>query len=202
MTTMARYEADTIDEVKPVAAAAEAPPLAVLEYDVPPPQWVPGTVVPQDTLPEDMTDAEYVQWCFDNKMPYWAIKKEIVLRNPPILSALNPSTAAIGDESFVLYVSGENFVEGHSVIVFAGHDEPTTLNEDGTLSTGVNMGVWHGPDVLPVMVRNGGRYSEPLEFTFTGDAPAAAAADADADYDDDGFGDDDGKPAKKSKKKK
>src|SRR6187551_2737311 len=106
------YHADTIEEtkpeVKPAAAVAEAPPEVVLQYDVPPPQWVPGTVVPQDTLPEDMTDAEYAQWCYDNKMPYWAIKKEIVLRNPPVISSLTPSTAAIGDPSFTLVVAGEN----------------------------------------------------------------------------------------------
>jgi len=195
MTTMARYEADAIDEEKP--AVAVVPPVeGVLQYDVPPVQFVPGTVVPQDTLPEDMTDAEYVQWCFDNKMPYWAIKKEILLRSPPVLSGLNPSTAAIGDESFVLYISGEKFVDPYSVIVFAGQDEPTSFNEDGTVSTVVNMNYWHGPDVIKVSVRNGTQVSEPLDFTFTGDAPAAAAVDADADYDDDG------KPAKKAKKKK
>jgi hypothetical protein len=166
------------------------------EYDTPPAAWVPGTVVPQDVPIEDLSDTEWVQWAFDNKMPYWAIKKELVLRNPPVLTSMTPTTAAIGDESFTLFISGENFF-ADSVIVFAGQDEPTALNEDGTLSTGVNMGVWHGPDVLPVMVRNGGMYSEPLEFTFTEAAPEADAADVDADY-----VDDDGRPAKKAKKKK
>ena len=92
------HEHDTIDEVKPEVTAEPIP--AGHDYDTPPKQWVAGTVVPKDTAPEDMTDAEYVQWCFENHMPYWAIKKEILLRNPPILSALNPSTAAIGDPSF------------------------------------------------------------------------------------------------------
>jgi hypothetical protein len=35
---------------------------------------------------------------------------------------------------FDLHVTGENFTTA-SIIYFAGHDEPTTLNEDGTVST-------------------------------------------------------------------
>ena len=42
---------DTIDEVKPV----EAPAVVNTEYDTPPKEYVPGTVVPKDTAPEDMT---------------------------------------------------------------------------------------------------------------------------------------------------
>jgi hypothetical protein len=185
------YHEDTIEEVKPVAAVE--PPVVNLAYDMPPVQFVAGTVVPKDTPPEEMTDPEYVQWCADNRMPYWAIKKEIVLRNPPVVSSIEPSTAAIGDPSFSIFVTGENFHED-SIIVFAGQDEPTQLNEDGTLSTGVNMGVWHGPDVLPVTVRNGSRYAEPpAEFTFT------AAPEADAEAADDHYGDE---PVKRTKKKK
>jgi hypothetical protein len=155
---------DTIDEVKPEVTAEPIP--AGHDYDTPPKQWVAGTVVPKDTPVEDMTDAEYVQWCFENHMPYWAIKKEIYLRKPPTLSGLEPSTAAIGDPSFDLKISGQGFIPD-SVIVFAGYDEPTQLNEDGTVSTGVNMGVWHGADTVQVSVRNGSQVSEPLEFTFT-----------------------------------
>jgi len=168
---------------------------------------VPGTVVPKDTNPADMTDAEYVQWCFENRMPYWAIKKEIYLRRPPTLSGLEPSTAAIGDPSFDIKVSGTGFVQD-SVIVFAGYDEPTQLNEDGTLSTGVNMGVWHGAATLPVCVRNGNLVSEPLEFTFTGGEARKADErdhydpDRDDDDRDDDEHDDDGKPARKARKKK
>ena len=185
---------DTIDEVKP--EATEIP--SGLEYDTPPKQWVPGTVVPQDTAPEDMTDAEYVQWCFDNRMPYWAIKKEIYLRKPPVLSGLEPSTAAIGDASFDIHVSGEGFLQD-SVIVFAGYDEPTQLNEDGTLSTGVNMGVWHGPATLPVCVRNGDMVSEPLEFTCTGEASGTRKDFEDYPPEPDHDDEDDDKPAKKAK---
>jgi hypothetical protein len=184
---------DTIDEVKPEVPTG-------LEYDRPPPQWVPGTVVPQDTAPEDMTDAEYIQWCFNNRMPYWAIKKNVRLRVLPVLTSIEPSTAAIGDPGFTLYIKGEGFCSD-SVIVFAGQDEPTRLDEEmTTVSTGVNMDVWHGADTLEVRVRNGDQVSEPLAFTFTAAAaPPADEPEPDA-YDDQD--DDDGKPAKKAKRKK
>jgi hypothetical protein len=177
---------------------ADNPHPAGTEYDSPPPQWVPGTVVPKDTDPADMTDAEYVQWCFENRMPYWAIKKEIYLRKPPVLSGIEPSTAAIGDPSFDVKISGTGFLPD-SVIVFAGQDEPTALNEDGTLSTGVNMSFWHGPDAVPVCVRNGSLYSEPVTFTFTGEAAPEAEEANEANGDEH---DDDGRPAKKARKKK
>lgn len=83
----------------------------------------------------------------------------------PVITSLTPDTAAIGDLDFVLYVSGGPF-DASSVIVFAGHDEPTTLEDDGTVSTGVNMAVWLGPDTVPCLVRNGSKISNELEFTF------------------------------------
>src|SRR5207342_1066357 len=84
----------------------------------------------------------------------------------PTITALEPDTCAIGDPDFDLHVTGENFTMA-SIIYFAGHDEPTTLNEDGTVSTGVNMAMWHGPDTVNVYVRNGTLHSNALEFTFT-----------------------------------
>jgi hypothetical protein len=176
--------------------------LAGTEYDTPPPQWVAGTVVPRDTDPADMTDAEYVQWCFENRMPYWAIKKEIYLRVPPEVTGVEPNTAAIGDPSFDIHVSGNGFIPD-SVIVFAGQDEPTRLNEDGTLSTGVNMGVWHGPDTLEVKVRNGKLYSEPVTFTFTGEAaPEATDANDEADEDEQEYDQEPGDDTAKKKPRK
>jgi len=222
------HDTDTIEKTKPVDKAtlppvdndikppegltpaqeakweADNPHPAGTEYDSPPPQWVPGTVVPKDTDPADMTDAEYVQWLFENCMPYWAIKKEIYLRKPPVVSGIEPSTAAIGDPSFDIHVSGTGFLPD-SVIVFAGQDEPTALNEDGTLSTGVNMSFWHGPDAVPVQVRNGNLVSEPVDFTFTAAPGGEARKDEgrdERDEDDDDRDDDDGKPAKKAKRKK
>jgi hypothetical protein len=103
-----------------------------------------------------------------------------------------------------LKVSGTGFVMYESTIVFAGRDEPTQLNPDGTVSTGVNMGYWHGADVIEVRVRNGTQLSEPLEFTFT--APVGGMRQETADYrskhDDDPDRDEhDDEPAKKKKKK-
>jgi hypothetical protein len=185
---------DTIDEVKTVESP---PPVVNMEYDTPPKEYVPGTVVPKDTAPEDMTNPEWIQWAYQNWMPFWAIKKGLLQRTPPMITSIEPSTAAIGDPSFTLYVTGTNF-HTESVIVFAGQSENTTLNLDGTLSTGVNMAYWHGADAVPVVIDNGMSASEPSTFTFTGAAAASAL-----EQDDPPFGDveDDGKPAKKHKKK-
>ena len=38
--------------------------------------------------------------------------------------------------------------------------------EEGTLSTGVDMEVWKGADVVPVQVRNGNMLSNTVDFTF------------------------------------
>ena len=94
----------------------------------------------------------------------------------PSISSLNPAEATIGDESFTLYVHGSNFF-ADSVLYFAGQPEPTTLNEDGTLSTGINMDVWHGPDTVPVVIQNGPEQSAPVEFTFNEAAPEADDTD-------------------------
>ena len=83
----------------------------------------------------------------------------------PVIASINPSEATIGDASFTLYVTGEHFRSG-TTIVFAGKDEPTTLNEDGTVSTLVDMNYWHGPDVLKVSVYNGALASNEVDFTF------------------------------------
>jgi hypothetical protein len=90
----------------------------------------------------------------------------------PTITALDPATCAIGDPDFDLHVSGEN-LGASTVIYFAGHDEPTTLNEDGTVSTGVKPSLWSAPATVQVYVRNGTLHSEPLDFEFT----AAAGAD-------------------------
>jgi hypothetical protein len=84
----------------------------------------------------------------------------------PVITALAPDECVIGDDDFTLYISGDNFF-ADSVISFAGHDEPTTLNEDGTLSTGVKPSLWADPVVVPVLVKNGPEISEPVDFTFS-----------------------------------
>jgi hypothetical protein len=95
--------------------------------------------------------------------------------NPsPVLSSLQPATAAIGDPDFTLHVIGTGFGPS-DVIVFAGQDEPTTFVSDTELTTGVNMAFWLGADpAIPVFVRAlGGIASNVLTFAFTAAARRA-----------------------------
>lgn len=100
---------------------------------------------------------------------------------PPTLTSLEPSSTPIGVPSFTLRVLGTDF-DDESVIVFNGHDEPTTLVSPTEVTTGVNMNVWKGPsDPLPVKVRGIGGDSTELTFTFLpaepeGEAPAGVVA--------------------------
>lgn len=90
----------------------------------------------------------------------------------PTITSLSPATVALGAPNFDVHVLGENFAPD-SVIVFNGHDEPTTINSDGDVSTGVDMAVWLAPASVPVQVRAGGNLSNVAPFTFT----AARAGD-------------------------
>ena len=104
-----------------------------------------------------------------------------------------------------MVVYGHGLVQDVSVIVFAGQDEPSTLHANGTLTTGVNMSVWHGPDTVEVRVRNGDKVSEPLQFTFTaapGDMATGVTSSHEAEEPDEPDEDDEGKPVRKAKKKK
>jgi hypothetical protein len=86
----------------------------------------------------------------------------------PALTSLTPATVALGAPSFTLHVRGTGFVDG-AVIVFAGHDEPTTWVSATEVTTGVDMSVWLGPDpAVPVVVRDvEGASSNVLTFAFT-----------------------------------
>ena len=97
----------------------------------------------------------------------------------PTISAIAPDQCAIGSDDFTLYVSGENFFAG-SVIHFAGHDEPTTLNEDGSLSTGVKPSLWLNPDTVQCQIRNGEMLSNAVDFVFT-DAASRGVSEVDPD---------------------
>jgi hypothetical protein len=103
-------------------------------------------------------------------LPDWATE-------PPVVTGLEPAECTLGDPSFTIYVSGTGFFP-ESVIVFAGHDEPTTF-EDDKLSTGVNMDVWQGPDTVQVSVRNGPIMSNSMGFTFNAPEGGVAAVDPD-----------------------
>jgi hypothetical protein len=92
----------------------------------------------------------------------------------PSIVTMEPLDAAIGDPDFTLVIGGDN-ITAATVINFAGHDEPTTLEADGTITTGVKPSLWAEPVVVPVKVRNGGVESTAMEFTFT--APVARHAE-------------------------
>ena len=109
-------------------------------------------------------------------LPEWATEA-------PIVTSLEPTECTLGDADFTIAVSGTGFYE-QSTIVFAGQDEPTTLESDGTLTTGVNMAVWHGPDTVQVGVRNGPIESNTMPFTFKA-APEADTAVAEEGADPD-----------------
>lgn len=97
---------------------------------------------------------------------------------PPAITGLTPGACVIGDADFTLHVEGTGFYPG-SVINFAEHDEPTTLNEDGTLSTGVKPSLWVTPVDVQVYVRNGAVFSNAVSFTFGGGVAARQGDDDD-----------------------
>jgi hypothetical protein len=83
----------------------------------------------------------------------------------PVITGYDPYDCMIGDPDFTFYVTGENFF-ADSVIHFAGHDEPTTLEEDGRLSTGVKPSLWAEPATVQVQIKNGPEMSDPVQFEF------------------------------------
>src|SRR4249919_699553 len=109
-----------------------------------------------------------------NEPPTGENVEEAVDKLTPKITELSPSECTIGDASFTLSVLGTGFTD-ESKITFAGNDEPTTREGDA-LTTGVDMDYWHGPDVVPVTVKNGSLVSNTLDFTFH----AAPEADAES----------------------
>lgn len=94
----------------------------------------------------------------------------------PLLASLDPDRAAIGSEDLTLEVHGANFFAG-SVIFFAGHDEPTTFDEEaGTVSTIVKPSLWQNPATVQCQVHNGEQMSNALDFVFEAPPEAHAAA--------------------------
>jgi hypothetical protein len=87
----------------------------------------------------------------------------------PEITALEPSSCAIGDADFDLVITGNNFT-ADTEIYFAGHPEPTTLHEDGTISTGVKPSLWAEPATVQCQVHTGTLISNAVDFEFT--APA------------------------------
>lgn len=97
----------------------------------------------------------------------------------PSISSLDPPEITIGSPDTTLEVHGTGFYP-FSVIHFAGYDEPTTFDaEAGTLSTGLNMLVWQGPDTVKVSVRNGETVSNEVDFTFLAEGAVRTSAKQD-----------------------
>lgn len=96
------------------------------------------------------------------------------------IASISPTSAVSGGEDFTLYVTGTGFTE-QSIIHFAGHEEPTTLNEDGTLSTGVKPSLWQGYTVVDCKVLNGEHESNVLQFTFNDGTSSRSRSDDNED---------------------
>jgi hypothetical protein len=96
----------------------------------------------------------------------------------PVITSIDPEDCVIGEADFTLFITGTGFYPA-SIIHFAGHDEPTTLNEDGTLSTGVKPSLWGAPVVVQCQVANGEVMSNAVDFTFAGVAAATEGVDPD-----------------------
>lgn len=93
----------------------------------------------------------------------------------PSIAALVPASAAIGDPSFTLSVTGTDFRDG-DVILWNGAPEPTTFVSPTELTTGVNMATAEVPMAIPVAVRSlTGQTSNAATFDL-----AAAAIEEDS----------------------
>ena len=85
----------------------------------------------------------------------------------PVITSLDPNTAECGSpDDITMSVVGTGFTP-NSVIVFNGHDEPTTYEGPTTISTGVKPSLFVVPATCPVHVRDAAGNSAPMDFTFT-----------------------------------
>src|SRR5262245_49995622 len=73
---------------------------------------------------------------------------------PPAVSAIDPSTAALGSPSFTLHVLGTGFFP-NAVILWNGSPEQTTVVSATELTTTVNMASAEVAMEIPVAVQNG-----------------------------------------------
>ncbi|HEY3330086.1 MAG TPA: IPT/TIG domain-containing protein [Capsulimonadaceae bacterium] len=92
----------------------------------------------------------------------------------PAITALAPSTALVGSSSFLLTVTGSNFVE-QSVVSVGGTPLPTTFNADGTLTVTVPASLLAVAGALDVTVTNpspGGGLSNTLTLPVLNPTPA------------------------------
>jgi hypothetical protein len=100
----------------------------------------------------------------------------------PSITAIDPASVEIGADNLTLTITGEGFGPD-TVIYFASHDEPTTLEDDGTVSTGLKPSLWTAPATVQCYVRNGTLHSDPVDFEFT--APAVRSGEREREDDED-----------------
>jgi hypothetical protein len=90
----------------------------------------------------------------------------------PVLTSLDPATAALGDPDFTLRVHGTGFAAG-AVIVWNGAPEPTTVVSPTEVTTGVDMSTAEVALPIPVLVQNSdGAPSNVLTFALTDGPPS------------------------------
>ena len=91
---------------------------------------------------------------------------------PPVLTSIDPDTAATTDPAFTLTASGVDF-EDVSVIAIDGSDVATTFVDASTLTTQVDPALYDAGDVA-VTVRTGPSVSAASTLTFTDGARETA----------------------------
>jgi hypothetical protein len=143
-----------LDPFKPVLLSATSTPLVVNDER--------STYI-RAILDKACSDSRFAQKAYDSILLVLTAGQTL----PPVVTSLSPNNAKIGDQTFDIHVMGTGF-NSHSRIIFAGQVEPTTLVSPTELTTGVNMDMWLGPDVLPVQVQDSstGVVSNSMDFTF------------------------------------
>jgi hypothetical protein len=84
---------------------------------------------------------------------------------PPVVSGIDPDTAATTDPEFTLTVTGADF-EDVSIIALDGTDAPTVFVDASTLTTSVDPSLFAAGDVA-VTVRTGPSVSAASTLTIT-----------------------------------
>jgi len=117
----------------------------------------------REILETGASDSKFAQKMYD--AIYYVLTHGTDTAAIPEVTSLNPSSVTLGSPTFDIHVMGKNFTT-NSIIMFAGQPEPTTLVSPTELTTGVNMDVWAGPDIVQVYVETDGVASDPLPFEF------------------------------------
>jgi IPT/TIG domain len=84
----------------------------------------------------------------------------------PVLDSIEPESLELGSPDTTVFFRGTGFTAA-SVIVWNGGDEPTGFVSDTELTTVVKPSTASGAVDIPVSVRNGEVYTDPLTFSFT-----------------------------------